>query len=174
MRSEGRIVISDWNLYDTRHVVYRPARLQPEVLKAGYDWAYDEFYRWGSIARASLRHGTLKHQVKHFFYASGWKKFEPLWDVMIRARQLRSVTPMLEAVLSKVTRQDMATNALQWPEHVSQQLVGINSLLEASQPAPKAVAAVNSDLCKSSAAAFHANASALPLGSPPNPNRSTS
>jgi hypothetical protein len=148
--------------------------LQPEVLKAGYDWAYDEFYRWGSIARASLRHGTLKHQVKHFFYASGWKKFESLWDVMIRARQLRSVTPMLEAVLSKVTRQHMATNALQWPEHVSQQLVGINSLLEASQTAPKAVAAVNSDLCKSSAAAFHANASALPLGSPPNPNRSTS
>src|SRR5215475_1057709 len=46
MRSEGRMVTSDWNLYDTRHVVYRPARLPPEVLKAGYDWAYNEFYRW--------------------------------------------------------------------------------------------------------------------------------
>jgi len=94
----------DWNLYDTRHVVYRPARLKPETLKAGYDWAYREFYRWNSIARASLHHGTFKHQAKHFFYASGWKKFEPVWDLMIRARQLTRVTPLLEGVLSRVTR----------------------------------------------------------------------
>lgn len=103
MVSEGRIVTSDWNLYDTRHVVYRPAKLKPEALKVGYDWAYSEFYRWAAIARASLHHGTLKHQAKHFFYAAGWKKFEPLWDMIIRARQLTRVTPMLEAVLSRVT-----------------------------------------------------------------------
>ncbi len=93
----------DWNLYDTRHVVYRPARLKPEILKEGYDWAYREFYQWSSIAHASLHHGTLKHQAKHFFYAAGWKKFEPLWDMIIRARQLTRVTPLLEGVLSRVT-----------------------------------------------------------------------
>ena len=103
MMREGRIVTRDWNLYDTRHVVYRPARLSPEALKSGYDWAYREFYRWSSIASASLHHGTLKHQLKHFFYAAGWKKFEPLWDMLIRARQLTRVTPLLEAVLSRVT-----------------------------------------------------------------------
>src|SRR5215469_9616268 len=111
MRQEGRITTSNWDLYDTRHVVYKPAQLKPEALKEGYDWAYKEFYRWSSIARASLRHGSLKHQAKHFFYASGWKKFEPLWDLMIRARQLRRVTPLLEAVLSKVTRQNRADSA---------------------------------------------------------------
>jgi radical SAM superfamily enzyme YgiQ (UPF0313 family) len=100
---EGRIVTHDWNLYDTRHVVYRPAKLQPQALKKGYDWAYREFYRWNSIARAALHHGTLKHQAKHFFYAAGWKKFEPLWDWIIRARRLGAVTPLLEAVLSRVT-----------------------------------------------------------------------
>jgi radical SAM superfamily enzyme YgiQ (UPF0313 family) len=104
MMREGRMLTRDWNLYDTRHVVYRPARLKPETLKAGYDWAYREFYRWTSIARASLHHGTFKHQAKHFFYALGWKKFEPVWDLMIRARQLTRVTPLLEAVLSRVTR----------------------------------------------------------------------
>jgi len=100
---QRRITTSDWDRYDTRHVVYRPARLSPEALKNGYDWAYREFYRWSSIAQASLHHGTLKHQLKHFFYASGWKKFEPLWDMLIRARQLTRVTPLLEAVLSRVT-----------------------------------------------------------------------
>jgi radical SAM superfamily enzyme YgiQ (UPF0313 family) len=104
MEEERRIVTRDWNLYDTRHVVFRPARLKPEVLKAGYDWAYREFYRWSAIGRAALSHGTLKHQAKHFFYAAGWKKFEPLWDAVIRARQLRGMTPLLEAVLAKVTR----------------------------------------------------------------------
>jgi hypothetical protein len=96
-------VTRDWDLYDTRHVVFRPARLSPDALKAGYDRAYDEFYRWSSIARASLAHGTVKHQAKHFFYASGWKKFEALWNAVIRARQLRCMTPLLESVLSKVT-----------------------------------------------------------------------
>jgi radical SAM superfamily enzyme YgiQ (UPF0313 family) len=103
MVRDGRMLTRDWSLYDTRHVVYRPTRLKPEMLKAGYDWAYREFYRWTSIARGSLHHGTLKHQAKHFFYASGWKKFEPLWDLLIRARQLNWMTPLLEGVLSRVS-----------------------------------------------------------------------
>src|SRR5215510_7978745 len=135
MRSEGRIVTSDWDLYDTRHVVYRPARLKPETLKAGYDWAYKEFYRWGSIARASLRHGTLKHQAKHFFYASGWKKFEPLWDLMIRARQLKKVTPLLEAVLSRVTRQSKPVQTEIQPQQPSPcpQLITIEPIPQTNQ-----------------------------------------
>jgi len=108
--AEGRILTRDWDLYDTRHVVYQPARLSAEALKTGYDWAYREFYRWSSIARASLEHGTLKHQAKHFFYAAGWKKFEPLWDAVIRVKQLRAMTPVLEGVLSKVSSREVARN----------------------------------------------------------------
>jgi radical SAM superfamily enzyme YgiQ (UPF0313 family) len=103
MEAEGRITTRDWDRYDTRQVVYRPARLAPGALKAGYDWAYREFYRWPSIARGAWSHGSLKHQAKHFFYAAGWKKFEPLWDLVIRARQLPAMTPILEGVLSRVT-----------------------------------------------------------------------
>jgi len=55
------------------------------------------------FARASVQHGSLKHQAKHFFYAAGWKKFEPVWDLVIRAKQLNQVTPVLEGVLSRVT-----------------------------------------------------------------------
>ena len=101
--ADGRILTRDWDLYDTRHVVYRPAHLTPERLKSGYDWAYREFYRWSSIVRASLAHGSTKHQAKHFFYAAGWKKFERMWDGVIRARRLPAMTPLLEGVLSKVT-----------------------------------------------------------------------
>jgi radical SAM superfamily enzyme YgiQ (UPF0313 family) len=103
MQAERRIEIYDWDFYDTRHVVYRPARLTARALKEGYDWAYREFYRWPSIVRGSLAHGSVKHQAKHFFYAAGWKKLERLWDLVIRARQLSAMTPVLEGVLSKVT-----------------------------------------------------------------------
>jgi radical SAM superfamily enzyme YgiQ (UPF0313 family) len=103
MAAAGRILTRDWDRYDTRQVVYQPARLSPEALEAGYWRAYHDFYRWSSIARASFSHGSLKHQAKHFFYATGWKKFEPLWDVVIRAKRLAAMTPLLEAVLSKVT-----------------------------------------------------------------------
>lgn len=103
MVREGRMLTRNWNVYDTRHVVFRPARLTPAKLKDGYDWAYREFYRWSSIAQASLHHGTVKHRLKHFFYAAGWKKFEPLWDFAIRAKQLAWMTPLLEGVLSRVT-----------------------------------------------------------------------
>ncbi|HEY7475737.1 MAG TPA: radical SAM protein [Vicinamibacterales bacterium] len=113
MEADNRITTRDWDRYDTRQVVYRPARLTPEALKTGYDWAYREFYRWPSIARGSLSHGSVKHQAKHFFYAAGWKKFEPLWDLVIRAKQLRAMTPVLESVLSKVTARRTAASGRQ-------------------------------------------------------------
>jgi radical SAM superfamily enzyme YgiQ (UPF0313 family) len=104
MEAAGRLTSRNWDLFDTRQVVFRPLCMSAGELKEGYDWAYREFYRWSSIARASLSHGTIKHQAKHFFYAAGWKKFESLWNVVIRARQLGVMTPVLEAVLSRVTR----------------------------------------------------------------------
>src|SRR5216110_3195674 len=105
MLEQDRLVTRNWDMFDTRHVVFKTARMKPEALKRGYDWAYREFYRWSSIARASLSHGTVKHQAKHFFYAAGWKKFEPLWDLVIRANQLSNMTPLLESVLTRVSQE---------------------------------------------------------------------
>jgi radical SAM superfamily enzyme YgiQ (UPF0313 family) len=103
MEKAGRITSRDWDRYDTRHVVYRPARLTPQGLEAGYRRAYRDFYRWANIARGALEHTTAKHRAKHFFYAAGWKKFEPLWDAVIKTRRLARMTPLLEGVLSKVS-----------------------------------------------------------------------
>ena len=103
LQAQDRITSQDWDRYDTRHVVYRPAKLAPAALEAGYHRAYREFYGWRNIARASLAHDGAKHRAKHFFYAAGWKKFEPLWDLAIKTRRLNVMTPLLEGVLSKVT-----------------------------------------------------------------------
>ncbi len=105
MREANRILTDDWDQYDTRHVVFAPIGMTAEDLKEGYDRAYREFYRWGAIVKASLFHGSPKHQLKHFFYTSGWRKFEPLWNLVIQMKKLNLMTPLLEAVLSKVTHQ---------------------------------------------------------------------
>ena len=104
MSAEERITTRNWDLYDTRHVVYQPSRLTPEELKLGYDWAYEAFYRWSAIVKASSAHQTVKHQLKHFFYSKKKKKFERAWDLVIRIRQLSQMRPLLEAVLSPVAR----------------------------------------------------------------------
>ena len=102
MAAANRIETRNWDLYDTRHVVYRPLGLSPEELKRGYDWAYEEFYRWHNIFEAASAHSTVKHSLKHFFYSAGWKKFERAWDVVIRIKQLSQLRPVLEAVLAPV------------------------------------------------------------------------
>jgi radical SAM superfamily enzyme YgiQ (UPF0313 family) len=102
MESRNRIATRNWDRYDTRHVVYRPAGLSPEELKRGYDWSYKEFYRWSNIFQAASAHESNKHRLKHFFYSSGWKKFERAWDTVIRIKQLAQIRPLLEAILAPV------------------------------------------------------------------------
>ena len=110
MVSQNRIETRNWDLYDTRHVVYRPTGLSAEELKRGYDRAYESFYGWQSIFQAAKAHESVKHQLKHFCYSAGWKKFEPAWDLVIRFRQLSQMRPMLEAVLAPVAEAARKSN----------------------------------------------------------------
>lgn len=102
MEQQGRILTRNWDLYDTRNVVYQTRNLTADELKNGYDWAYKEFYRWSNILKASLNHESGKHKLKHFFYTGGWKKFEPLWNFLIKTKSLNNMLPILESILSKV------------------------------------------------------------------------
>ena len=102
LAAQDRIVTKNWDLYDTRNVVYRPSCMSPEELKRGYDWAYQDFYRWNNIFEAASAHNSVKHRLKHFFYSAGWKKFERAWDLVIRIKQLSQLRPILEAVLAPV------------------------------------------------------------------------
>lgn len=102
MQRSGRLTTSNWDLYDTRHVVYKTARMTADELESGYHWAYREFYKWSNILDASLRHDSMKHALKHFLYSGGWKKFEPLWNLVIKTKHLAYMLPLLESILSKV------------------------------------------------------------------------
>ena len=102
MEAQGRILTKNWDLYDTRQVVYKTKKLSATELKEGYDWSYKEFYKWSNILKASNTHPQMKHKLKHFCYTGGWKKFEPVWNFLIKTKNLNSILPVLEAILSKV------------------------------------------------------------------------
>ena len=100
LQAQGRILHSNWDLYDTRHVVYQPAKIAPDALEEGYWRAYQEFYRWQSIWQGALTKQGFSGKLRHLAYAGGWKKFEPMWDVVIRAKRAGHMLPMLEAILA--------------------------------------------------------------------------
>lgn len=99
LSAEGRITSTDWDRYDTRHAVFRPAKMTAEELEAGYDRARRGFYSWRGIAAAAAAHERAGERLRHLVYAGGWKKAEPVWDLLIRLRRVGMCMPLLEDVL---------------------------------------------------------------------------
>ena len=97
--AEQRLLHSNWDLYDTRHTVFQPKQMTPTQLEEGYWRAYAAFYQWSAIWRGASSKANATAQLRHFAYAAGWKKFEPLWDWLIRAKRVAQALPLLETVL---------------------------------------------------------------------------
>jgi len=104
MDNANRILHRNWDLYDTRHVVFAPEQIAPAALERGYWRAYRDFYRWGSIWKGAATKTSLRDRLRHLGYAAGWKKFEPLWDLAIRTRRVVLALPLLELVLNGAHR----------------------------------------------------------------------
>ena len=61
MAAQNRMTTSNWDLYDTRHVVFRPIGITPEALKTGYDWAY------GVLPLGQHLHGRARASIVQTF-----------------------------------------------------------------------------------------------------------
>jgi len=110
MEAEGRLLHREWDRYDTRQVVYETRGMSAAQLEEGYWRAYRDFYSWRNIARASSVHDRVGTMLRHFAYAGGWKRFEPLWDVLIKLRRVARMRPLLETLLSTVRPSDTTQN----------------------------------------------------------------
>jgi radical SAM superfamily enzyme YgiQ (UPF0313 family) len=52
LEGDGRILTRDWSRYNGKtDVVFRPKRMTPDALLAGFEWVRREFYSWPSIWR---------------------------------------------------------------------------------------------------------------------------
>jgi radical SAM superfamily enzyme YgiQ (UPF0313 family) len=100
LAAQGRITSNNWDLYDTRHAVFRPVGMNAETLERGYWQAYQDFYRWRSIIRGAGAQADWQARLRHLAYAGGWKKFEPVWDWVIRLKRVGDFRPLLELLLA--------------------------------------------------------------------------
>jgi len=100
MSRDGRLTTREWDLYDTRHAVFQPRLMSASRLEAGYWEAYREFYRWGSIVRNAWSHAGWTEKIRHGAYTAGWKKFEFLWNWVIKTQRLAAFLPLLETILA--------------------------------------------------------------------------
>ncbi|MBS3763826.1 MAG: DUF4070 domain-containing protein, partial [Planctomycetes bacterium] len=110
MQNAGRLLTTDWELYDTRHAVFRPAGMSPWELESGYHRAYREFYRYGSILKRSLgQPGALKRLA----YNVGWKKSDWLWKHIIRLGLMSRIRPIFERILARPTHSQTSADEIQ-------------------------------------------------------------
>jgi radical SAM superfamily enzyme YgiQ (UPF0313 family) len=100
MAEQGMIRSYNWNFYDTRHAVFSPKKMTAGRLESGYWQAYRNFYRWSSIAKSAWTHESITGKLRHLTFTGGWKKCEPLWNLIIRAKRVSSFLPVLETILA--------------------------------------------------------------------------
>ncbi len=65
---KDRILDTDWEHYDYRHVVFQPRRMTAEQLQAGADWVIRKYYSPWCILRRTLRWLTAPCGLRHFIY----------------------------------------------------------------------------------------------------------
>jgi radical SAM superfamily enzyme YgiQ (UPF0313 family) len=88
MERENRLLHRDWRLYDTAHAVFRPRRMSPAELEAGYAWTYRRLFSLASIWRR--RPTALRAVPAYLAMAYLYKKCNWLWPWLIRYRLTRA------------------------------------------------------------------------------------
>lgn len=111
MEREDRILHRDWDLYDTRHAVYEPRGMSRKQLEDGYWAAYRDFYSWSNIFKGAKAQVGFPDQLRHISYAAGWKKFEKLWHLLIRMKQVSRGLPLLESSLDRFSGRGRRRNS---------------------------------------------------------------
>ncbi len=81
---EGRLLHRDWQLYDTAHVVFRPRRMSPEELAAGYAWCYERLFSFDSIWRR--RPARLSEVPSYLAMSALYKRSNAVWPLLIEKR----------------------------------------------------------------------------------------
>ncbi len=101
MDAAGRILTRDWQRYDTAHCVFRPARMTPQELEAGYAWCYRRMFSFASILRR--RPEDPRAVLPYLAMALLYKRSNPLWSLLIRHRLVHAVWhPLVELTRRRV------------------------------------------------------------------------
>lgn len=89
MEAQGRVLHTNWDLYDTAHVVFQPKHMSPEELQLGYDWLYRKLYSLGSIWRR--RPADASAVMPYLAMSCLYKRSNRFWHLLIKHRLVHAV-----------------------------------------------------------------------------------
>ena len=118
LKEQGRIFTDNWDLYDTRHAVFKPAGMCCAELENGYEQAYSDFYSWSNIFKSVQAQPAIVQQLRHLAYTVGWKKCEGLWAMLVKTRQVGRMIPLLETILGGLGSRHDACEHVSTVEHM--------------------------------------------------------
>jgi radical SAM superfamily enzyme YgiQ (UPF0313 family) len=77
MKGEGRLITTDWRLYDMAHVVFRPKNMEPDELEERFVQINQKFYSIKSMLKRlpSFRRSLLVFGPMNWGFNRAWKKF---------------------------------------------------------------------------------------------------
>lgn len=115
LQKSGRLLHEDWSLYDVEHVVFQPARMSPERLQEGLQWAWDQSYSWGSIgrrvfgSRCAIRLSLMLNVGYRFFAKNLPKRTSTIYrdDAYIDAQQAAAGALELDACSQNAPRAEV-------------------------------------------------------------------
>lgn len=95
MKREGRILHTDWSMYDTANVVFQPKGMTAEQLLDGYRWCYHRLFSHASIWKRRPRDWRAVPSYLGMSYL--YKRCNWLWPLLIRYRMVhRAWYPLIE------------------------------------------------------------------------------
>jgi radical SAM superfamily enzyme YgiQ (UPF0313 family) len=95
MQREGRLLHTNWSLYDTAHVVFRPRHMSVEELEHGYGWMYQRLFSARSIWQR--RPDDARAVLPYLFMSTLYKRSNWLWHQLIRHDLTHQVwSPLVE------------------------------------------------------------------------------
>jgi radical SAM superfamily enzyme YgiQ (UPF0313 family) len=94
--SQGRLLHTNWSLYDTSHAVFRPKHMTPAELEAGYAWCYERLFSHRSIWRR--RPQDWRAVAPYIAMSYLYKRSNVFWHLLIRSGMTARVwRPLVEA-----------------------------------------------------------------------------
>lgn len=78
MKQEGRLLTTDWRLYDMAHAVFRPKHMEPEELEENFLRINREFHSVSSMFKrlSAMRRSLQVFGPMNWGFRKAWKRFE--------------------------------------------------------------------------------------------------
>lgn len=78
MKEEGRLLTTDWRLYDMAHAVFRPKNMEPEELEEKFLEANRKFYSVASMLKRlpALRRSIIVFGPMNWGFRQAWRNFK--------------------------------------------------------------------------------------------------